>query len=220
MEGFASSATITVGAMFILSAGLVRTGALEAVTINLARLSKDSAKRLLALLSVSVPLGSAFINNTPVVVMLIPVIISLSSRFRTRPSKLLLPLSYFAILGGTLTIFGTATNILLDDLYRQAGGPGFGVFEFTPLGLIYVAIGGVFIVFFGQRLLPDRSSLGELADTRQAATYVTELEIGRHSNLVNTPVSEAFERIRAQRPGTRIAGGGAAPPASAAQTAF
>ena len=195
LEGFASAATITVGAMFVLSTGLVRTGALEAVTINLARLSKGSPKRLLILLACTVPLGSAFVNDTPVVVMLIPVVLSLSSQFGLRPSKLLLPVAYFAILGGTLTIFGTATNILLDDLYRKAGGPGLGVFEFTPLGLIYVAVGGTFIVLLSRRLLPDRTSLSELTGSRQSATYISEIELDRTSSIVGQPVGDAFERI-------------------------
>ena len=195
LAGFASSATLTVAAMFVLSTGLVRTGALESVTIGLARFSKGSANRLLILLAITAPLGSAFVNDTPVVVMLIPVVLSLSAQFGLRPSKLLLPLAYFAILGGTLTIFGTATNILLADLYRSAGGPGLGVFEFTPLGILYVVIGGTFLVLFSNRLLPDRSSLSELAGNRHDATYISEIEVDRNSSLVGTPVEEAFERI-------------------------
>lgn len=195
LAGFASSATLTVGAMFVLSTGLVRTGALETVTINLARFSRGEPNRLLILLAITVPFGSAFVNDTPVVVMLIPVVLSLSARFGLRPSKLLLPLAYFAILGGTLTIFGTATNILLDDLYRQAGGPGLGVFEFTPLGLIYVAVGGAFIVLLSRRLIPERASLSELAGNRHAATYISEIEIDGSSSLVGMPVDQAFDRI-------------------------
>mgnify|MGYP003745725855 FL=1 len=195
LAGFASSATLTVGAMFVLSTGLVRTGALEAVTINLARLSNGSPRRLLMLLAVTVPVGSAFVNDTPVVVMLIPVMLSLSAQFGVRPSKLLMPVAYFAMLGGTLTIFGTSTNILMDDLYRQAGGPGFDVFTFAPLGVIYAAVGGTFVVLFSIRLLPDRSSLSELTSGRQASTYITEIEIGPASTVIGQPVEEAFERI-------------------------
>ena len=195
LAGFASSATLTVGAMFVLSTGLVRTGALEAVTINLARLSNGSPRRLLMLLAVTVPVGSAFVNDTPVVVMLIPVVLSLSAQFGVRPSKLLMPVAYFAMLGGTLTLFGTSTNILMDDLYRQAGGPGFGVFTFAPLGVIYAAVGGTFVVLFSNRLLPDRSSLSELTSGRQASTYITEIEIGPASTVIGQPVEEAFERI-------------------------
>ncbi len=195
LAGFASSATLTVGAMFVLSSGLVRTGALEYVTVNLARFSKGSSNRLLILLAIFVPIASAFVNNTPVVVMLIPVVLSLSAKFGLRPSKLLLPLAYFAILGGTLTLFGTATNILLDDLYRKAGGPGFGVFEFTPLGILYAAIGGAFVVLFSRYLLPDKTSLSELTGNRHAATYISEIEIDRSSSLVGMPVDKAFDRI-------------------------
>ncbi len=195
LAGFASSATLTVGAMFVLSTGLVRTGALETVTINLSRWSNGSPRRLLMLLAVTVPLGSAFVNDTPVVVMLIPVVLSLSAQFGIRPSKLLIPVAYFAMLGGALTIFGTSTNILLDDLYRRSGGPGFEVFTFTPLGVIYAVVGGAFMILFSYRLLPERSSLSELTSSRQTSTYITEIAIEPGSTVIGQPVEEAFARI-------------------------
>lgn len=195
LMGFSSTATLTVAAMFVLSSGLLRTGALEAVTIYLAHLSQGNVYRLLLLLGITVPLASAFINNTPVVVMLIPVILSLSKRFRIRASKLLIPVSYFSILGGTVTLLGTSTNILLDDLYRNAGGPGFGLFDFAPLGMIYAVVGGIFILLFSQRLLPDRLSLGDLMATRDAVTYVTEVVLPPHSPLVGDSSTKAFAKI-------------------------
>ena len=146
LSGFASTATLTVGAMFVISGGLLRTGALEIVTIGLARFSGGSPRRLLILLGGVIPLASAFMNNTPVVVMMAPVVLSLSQRFRIQPSKLLIPLSYFAVLGGTITLLGTSTNILVDDLYRAAGGPGFNLLTFTPLGLVFTVAGGIFVV--------------------------------------------------------------------------
>lgn len=201
-------ATLTVAAMFILSNGLLRTGALEALTIYLTRWSQGSVYRLLILLGITVPLASAFVNNTPVVVMLIPVILSLSKQFQIRASKLLIPISYFSILGGTVTLLGTSTNILLDDLYRKSGGPGFGLFDFAPLGIVYVVVGSLFIILFSQRLLPDRSSLGDLITARNAVTYVTEVVLPPQSPLVGQPSTQIFSKIasisRQPKPATQI----------------
>ena len=193
LSGFASTATLTVGAMFVISGGLLRTGALEIVTIGLARFSGGSPRRLLILLGGVIPLASAVMNNTPVVVMMAPVVLSLSQRFRIQPSKLLIPLSYFAVLGGTITLLGTSTNILVDDLYRAAGGPGFSLMTFTPLGLIFTVAGGVFVVLTSQKLLPDRSPDGSLGEGRHQSTpFVAELLVEKTSPLLGQNVGELF----------------------------
>jgi len=132
-------------------------------------------------------------NNTPVVVMMVPVILSLSRRFNVRPSKLLIPVSYFAIVGGTVTLLGTSTNIIIDDMYRKAGGPGFTLFEFTPLGLIFVAVCAVFVIAFSQKLLPDRASPAPLAgDRHQHSRFVTELIVDEESALLGRTVESIF----------------------------
>ena len=193
LSGFASTATLTVGAMFVISGGLMRTGALEIVTIGLSRFSRGSPRRLLLLLGAVIPLASAVMNNTPVVVMMAPVILSLSQRFRIQPSKLLIPLSYFAVLGGTITLLGTSTNILVDDLYRSVGGPGFSLLAFTPLGLIFTAAGGLFIVLTSQRLLPDRDPSGSLdAGRHQRTPFVAEITVKSSSPLLGKAVGEVF----------------------------
>ena len=200
LAGFSSTATVTVGAMFVLSAGLMRTGALETVTITLARFSNGNTTRLLLLLALIIPLASAFMNNTPVVVMMVPVLLSLSRRFGIRPSKLMIPVSYFAILGGTMTLIGTSTNILIDDLYREAGGPGFRLFTFAPLGLVYVLVDATFIVLFSQRLLPDREPLSGLVNTRgEEAAYITELIVEPTSLVLGKRVDQVF-RLPSQLP--------------------
>ncbi len=195
LSGFSSTATITVAAMFVLSAGLMRTGALEMATIYLGRFAKGSARRLLLLLAlVEVP-ASAFMNNTPVVVMMIPVVVSLCRQYNLRPSKFLLPVSYFAVLGGTVTLLGTSTNILVSEVYRKSGGPGFGLFDFTALGLLYSLIGGAFIILIGQRLLPNYSPLANLTSGRSHSTYVTELVVNSDSKILGKPAGVVFERI-------------------------
>jgi di/tricarboxylate transporter len=195
LSGFSSTATITVAAMFVLSAGLMRTGALEVATIYLGRFAKGSARRLLLLLALVETPASAFMNNTPVVVMMIPVVVSLCRQYNLRPSKFLLPVSYFAVLGGTITLLGTSTNILVSELYRKAGGPGFGLFEFSALGLIYAAAGIAFIVLVGHRLLPDYSPLASLTSGRSHTTYVTELIVNGESKLNGKSAAEVFNRI-------------------------
>lgn len=193
LSGFASTATLTVGAMFVISGGLLRTGALEIVTIGLARFSGGSPRRLLLLLGGVIPLASAVMNNTPVVVMMAPVVLSLSQRFRIQPSKLLIPLSYFAVLGGTITLLGTSTNILVDDLYRNAGGPGFNFLTFTPLGLIFTVAGGLFVVFTSQKLLPDRAPAGSMDSGRHQRTpFVAEMAVSGTSPLRGQTVGELF----------------------------
>ena len=200
LSGFASTATLTVGAMFVISGGLLRTGALEIVTIGLARFSGGSPRRLLILLGGVIPLASAIMNNTPVVVMMAPVVLSLSQRFRIQPSKLLIPLSYFAVLGGTITLLGTSTNILVDDLYRAAGGPGFNLLTFTPLGLIFTVAGGIFVVFTSQKLLPDRSPAGSLGEGRHQSTpFVAELIVEKTSPLLGQNVGELFSEAAGVR---------------------
>ncbi len=195
LSGFSSTAIVTVAAMFILSGGLLRTGALEVVTTLSATFSRGGRRRLLTFIGMIASVASAFMNNTPVVVMMVPVLLSLSNQLRVRPSKLLIPLSYFSILGGTMTLLGTSTNILLDDLYRKAGGPGFGIFDFLPLGLIFSTVGIAYVVLVSGRLLPNRSPLSDLASTRPQNAYLTEILVDADSNIINTPVRHVFDRI-------------------------
>jgi di/tricarboxylate transporter len=180
--------------MFILTAGLRRTGVLDYLTRRLLNYSTLSPRRLLLLLAATVPLASAFINNTPIVIIMVPVLLAVCRRARIPASKLFIPVSYLSILGGTCTLMGTSTNILVDDLFRKAGGPGFWIFDFTPLGLIYLAVGAALIILLAPRLLPERASLSALLTSERSAKFVTELVLQSDSPLVGERVSEILTK--------------------------
>lgn len=195
-SGFSSSATITIASMFVLSAGLTRTGVLEVVTLALARYSRDKANRFLLFLALVIPLSSAFMNNTPVVVMMVPVVLEIARKCNVKASKFLIPLSYFAILGGTCTLIGTSTNILVDELYQDAmpESGGFSMFEFAPLGLILTFFGCLFILFFGRRLLPEKGSLSAMLPRGRTASFVTEIVLEKDSALCGKKIGEIFDK--------------------------
>jgi len=196
LSGFSNSATITIACMFVLSAGLYRTGALDLLTEFLKKHAKGSPTRLLLLLAATVPFISAVMNNIPVVAMLLPVVLALARDMDVKPSRLLIPMSYFAILGGTTTLLGTGTNILVDDIYRQSqaaageAASGLGMFSFTPLGLILLVAGTAFIMLLGRRLLPDRTSLSTLLPKERSAQFLTEILVDKESVLVGQTVSD------------------------------
>ncbi len=194
LSGLSNEATVTIAAMFILSAGLIRTGALEPLIALLARWSRGSAPKLILAMGCTVPIASAFINNTPVVVMMVPVLMSLGRRFDIAPSKLMMPLSFFAIIGGTCTLVGTSTNLLIDGIYRDKTGVHIDIFEFTPLGIIFLIVGGTFILTIGKKLLPHRESLSALLPVSKRSHYVTEVIIQENSTLEGKLVKDCFPK--------------------------
>ncbi|MBD3237189.1 MAG: hypothetical protein GF330_10825 [Candidatus Eisenbacteria bacterium] len=193
LSGFASNATITVAAMFVLGAALTRSGALDRLTQSLTRVCGMNLRILLLILALLVAFTSAFVTNTAIVVIMIPMLFTICRRGQITASKLFIPLSYFSILGGTATLVGTSTNILIDDLFRQAGGPGFQIFDFTAMGAIYLAIGTIVIVLLAPRLLPERTSLSALLPAERSAKFVTELVLQSDSPLIGRTVSEVLE---------------------------
>jgi di/tricarboxylate transporter len=194
LSGFSSEATLTVVAMLVLSAALERAGIVDYVSHSLAKSGQGSLRRLLLVLMLPTALFSAFMNNTPVVALMVPVVLALGKRFDVPGSKLLIPISYAAILGGTCTLIGTSTNILVDSLYRQSGGEGFGMFEFSGLGLVYVGVGLAYVVLVGPRLLPRRTVLNELLAASAPGNYVTEVVIRSGSRLCGRPLDEVLGR--------------------------
>jgi di/tricarboxylate transporter len=196
LSGFASTATITVLAMFILSDGVQRTGVVQRLGRWVSDLTGDSESRQLgATIGIVSPL-SGFINNTAAVAILLPMVTDLAHRAKISPSKLLLALSYASMFGGMLTLIGTSTNILASDLFAtlEGTGQGFAMFEFTQLGTIVTIVGAVYLLTVGRWLTPARiKPEADLTAEFGMSEYLTEVVVREDSPIVGQTVETAIE---------------------------
>lgn len=183
-----NSAPWTIAAMFIVMGALVRTGALDVLTRLAERAARTRPKTAVVGVIVSVMGASAIMNNTPVVVVMIPVVVQLSKTLGTKASKLLIPLSYAAIMGGSLTLIGTSTNLLVDGVARTQGMEPFGIFEILPIGLVVCAWGLTYMALIAPRLLPDRDSMAGLLSDKSKKKFFSEAVIPPDSNLIGRDV--------------------------------
>ena len=191
VEGFSNNATITVAFMFVLSEALLRTGALQFVANRLSSIFRKRYLAGMALMMLLVAVISAFVNNTPVVAVFIPVVIQISRSAGISPSKLLIPLSFATIFGGTCTLIGTSTNILVAGILEKEHVGSISMFDMAPMGLVFLSAGIIYMVVVGFRLLPDRGQEKDLRQKFSMRDYLTEMEIPAGSDLAGKRIMDA-----------------------------
>jgi di/tricarboxylate transporter len=177
VAGFSNAATITVAFMFVLSAALLKTGALQSVAHQLSAIFRTNYRLGMILMMLMIALFSAFVNNTPVVAIFIPVVVQIAYSTGQAPTKMLIPLSYASIMGGMCTLVGTSTNILVSGIGEQYGLAPFSMFQLTPIALILLLAGLLYMGFIGLKLLPGRHKAHDLGEKFGIQDYVTEIEL-------------------------------------------
>ena len=185
-----NSAPWTIAFMFIIMGALLRTGALDHLSRIVAARADTKPKLTIVLLFAFVCVASAIMNNTPVVAVMIPIVIQVAKKAQIPASKMLMPLSFFTVMGGMITLIGTSTNLLVDGVVRAKGMEPFGIFDVAPVGIAVTIAGGAFLAIFGWRLLPDRSSMAAFLTDRTQMKYFTEVAIPEDSGIVGQNVNE------------------------------
>jgi len=192
ISGFSNPAVITVGAMFIVSKGMMRTGGVEFLGRKIVKIARKNLNTALAVILFTVAIASAFINNTPVVILFIPVVMTMCCELGLSPSKFLIPVSYASILAGTCTLIGTSTNIIVSDLSNEFGYGAISMFELAKIGVPIALVGIVFLLIAAPRILPSLSNpICQLQDSEHRK-YLAELEIPEGSKLIGTDPSTSM----------------------------
>lgn len=189
---FSNGAPITIACMFILSAGLERSGAIDLMGKFFAKIAGQSELRVLLVMMFMVAILSAFVNNTPIVVVFLPIVLAHAKATNLRASKLLIPLSFASILGGTCTLTGSSTTLIIDGVAQEYGQEAFGMFEMSKLGLVYGVVGFLYLTFIGRKLLPNRSSLSELIDSDATREILTQFQVEPGSPIVGKTLTETL----------------------------
>jgi di/tricarboxylate transporter len=191
VQGFSNIATVTVAAMFILSSALLKTGFVGSLVPRMSVLFRFNPKFGMGIMMSIVAVMSAFINNTPIVAIFIPLVIKASARARLNPIKFLIPLSYASMFGGVCTLIGTSTNVLVSGMAVQSGIEPLKMFQMTPVGLIFLVTGLFYMVMFGGRLLPQRSYKANFTDRFNMRMYLAEIVILPGSVFVDKTIKES-----------------------------
>ena len=189
--GFSNPAVIIIATLFVLSTSLQKSGILEYFVLSLNKLATHSLTLGLIVFLIAIALTSSMVNNTAIVAIFMPITIRLAQKYKLSPSKLLIPLSYAAILGGTLTLVGTSTNLLVNSIMQNYGDiKPLGMFEFTKFGVLTLIVGLIYIVTMGNRLLPSRTVTSSLTKSYHLGGYLTEMKISKESPLVDRTCME------------------------------
>ncbi len=191
INGFSNKATITVAFMFVLSAALLKTGALQVLAHRLSKFFRYKFNVGMILMMLMIALISAFINNTPVVAMFIPVVIQIAHTSGQDPAKMLIPLSFASIFGGMCTLIGTSTNILVSGIAEQNGIESLNMFSMTPIAIVLLIIGIIYMSLVGLKLLPQNLSGKTLRKSIDYNQYITEIELLENSNSVNQQIMDS-----------------------------
>lgn len=194
---FGNSAVITVAALYVMGEGLSRTGAVEFFARVVLRVSEGRERRVILAVALVSGLTSAFLNNTAVVLVFIPVLVDMAQKTGIRVTRLLIPMAFGTILGGMSTLVGTSTNLLVSGVAEQMGYEPIGMFELSPVGFPLLFVGVIFIALFARKLLPARESLTSMMAGSSHREYVTELQIGPTSRLLGLSYKENFDGVRA-----------------------
>lgn len=191
ISGFSNKATVTVASMFVLSAGLFKTGAVTYLGNVISKLFKRSYWLGIITVLIAVGFFSAFINNTPVVAIFIPILLGVAKSLKVSTSKLLMPMSFASMLGGICTLIGTSTNILVSSIAEDSGLRAFSMFEFAPFGLILFGVGMLYMLIFGIHVIPERRSEGDLIESFRLQEYITEVVLLDSALSIGRPIKDA-----------------------------
>ncbi|HKO97418.1 MAG TPA: SLC13 family permease, partial [Pyrinomonadaceae bacterium] len=189
--GFGNDIVITISGLFILTGGLAKTGVVDVVGRRLHRVAGESEFRITALIMIAAALSAAVMKNTTTTAMFLPVVLGIGARRKISPSKLLMPLAFGAILGGTCTLIGTSTNLAVSGALPRYGLSQFTMFELTKVGVPIVAVGMLYMLLIGLRLLPNRESAASLTEQYHVRQYMTEVIVLDDSPLIGKTLGEA-----------------------------
>jgi len=211
VAGFSNNATITVMFMFVISGAILKTGALQQMGFKFSGYFKNNFNQSMIIFMVLIAFCSAWMNNTPVVAVFIPIVLQIARNSGNNPTKMLMPLSFATIFGGTCTLIGTSTNVLVSGILEKSGLEPISMFDMTPMGLVLLVVGILYMVFIGNKLLPDRKPDEEDNNLRLAKDYVTEIilldqAVSAGKTIMDSPLVKAYEMdiIEISRMGEKI----------------
>ena len=190
VAGFGNDVIITIGGLFLLVGGLIKTGMIDVIGRRMHKIAGDSEFLLTALIMFAAAVGACVLKNTTTTAMFLPVVIGLAAKAKIPPSKLLMPLAFGAILGGSCTLIGTSTNLAVSGAIQRYGQAPFSMFELAPVGIITFSVGMLYMLFVGRRMLPSRGGEDSLTEQYNIRDYVSELIVLPDSPLVGKTLDE------------------------------